>query len=54
MIVPMTSANRMAPTARAMPISAPRTLAVTTTAMILMAGPEYRKAIAAPRPAPRL
>ena len=42
-----------APTALAIPISNPRTLAVSTIASTFMAGPEYRNAIAGPKPAPR-
>jgi hypothetical protein len=42
----------MAPTARAMPNSGPRIRAVSTMASTLMAGPEYRNAMAGPSPAP--
>jgi hypothetical protein len=48
----MTMANETAPTARAIPSGAPSTLAVMTIASTLIAGPEYRKAVAGPRPAP--
>ena len=49
---PITTLKATAPTARAMPIEAPSTLAVMTIASTLIAGPEYRKAVAGPRPAP--
>jgi hypothetical protein len=48
----MTRAKTTAPSARAIPISTPSTLAVSTMASTLMAGPEYRNADAGPRPAP--
>ena len=51
---PMTMANVTAPIIRASPISRPRIRAVRIIERILMAGPEYRNAIAGPRPAPRL
>jgi len=41
-----------APTARATPISSPSTRAVKMIASTLMAGPEYKKAVAGPNPAP--
>jgi len=47
-------AKPIAPTARAMPNSVPRMRAVRMMARTLMAGPEYRNAVAGPRPAPRL
>jgi len=40
------------PTIRATPRSKPNTRAVRKIAMTLMAGPEYKKAEAGPRPAP--
>jgi len=40
--------------ARATPNSNPSTRAVSTTASTLIAGPEYRKAVAGPNPAPRI
>ena len=47
-------ANTMAPMARATPNSHPNTRAVRIMASILMAGPEYKNAVAGPRPAPLL
>ncbi len=47
-------AKMTAPTARASPSCQPRILAVNTTASTLMAGPEYRNAVAGPIPAPRV
>ena len=44
----------MAPIVLATPISKPSILAVRIIARILIAGPEYKKAIAGPKPAPRL
>jgi hypothetical protein len=52
MRAPTTSAKSTALTARAAPSLAPRTLAVSTMASTLMAGPEYRNAMAGPSPAP--
>ena len=52
MIRPMTIAMLTAATALAMPRSRPRTRAVRMIAMRLMAGPEKRKAVAGPIPAP--
>ena len=49
----MITLKTMAPTARARPSSGPRIRAVSTMAKILMAGPEYKNAIAGPNPAPR-
>ena len=49
---PMTTAIVIAAIALAIPISSPRTLAVRTIAYKLMAGPEKRKAVAGPIPAP--
>ena len=43
-----------APMTRASPILYPNTLAVKIIARILMAGPEKRKVVAGPIPAPRL
>ena len=43
-----------APIVHAIPISAPRILAVKMMAKILIAGPEYKNAIAGPSPAPLL
>jgi uncharacterized protein with PQ loop repeat len=43
-----------APMTRASPILYPNTLAVKIIARILMAGPENRKVVAGPIPAPRL
>jgi hypothetical protein len=40
MMAPITNANKITPTARTNPSSAPNTLAVTTKAMILIEGPE--------------
>jgi len=51
---PITMLKTTAPTVRARPISNPRILAVSIIAKILIAGPEYKKAIAGPNPAPRL
>ena len=42
-----------APTALAIPRVTPRTRAVSTIASTFIAGPEYRKAVAGPNPAPR-
>ena len=39
---------------RARPISKPKMRAVKMMARILMAGPEYKKAMAGPKPAPLL
>ena len=52
MINPIITLNNTAPITRATPISNPKILAVRIIAKILMAGPEYRKAIAGPKPAP--
>ena len=52
MIRPMTTAMITAATALAMPRSRPRTLAVRMMAMRFIAGPEKRKAVAGPMPAP--
>ena len=49
---PMTTENSTAPRARASPSLQPSTLAVRTMASTLIAGPEYRKAVAGPMPAP--
>ena len=49
---PITTLKTTAPTVRAMPISRPRIRAVNAMASTLMAGPEYRKAVAGPMPAP--
>ncbi len=51
---PTTMLNATAPTARATPSSMPSTRAVRMIARTLIAGPEYRNAVAGPRPAPRL
>ena len=51
---PVTTAKATAPMARARPSCHPRILAVSAMARTLMAGPEYRKAVAGPIPAPRL
>jgi L-ribulose-5-phosphate 3-epimerase UlaE len=51
-IRPMTTAMDTAAIALAIPISKPRTLAVRTMARRFMAGPEKRKAVAGPIPAP--
>lgn len=51
---PMITENTMAPTMRAIPISTPNIRAVKMIDKILIAGPEYRKAMAGPSPAPRL
>ncbi|ODA43522.1 hypothetical protein THER_1764 [Thermodesulfovibrio sp. N1] len=48
----MITLKSTAPTALAIPISHPRTLAVKIIANTLIAGPEYKKAIAGPSPAP--
>src|SRR5665647_70784 len=50
----MTTLKVTAPTVLATPISKPSILAVRMIARILIAGPEYKNAIAGPRPAPRL
>ena len=52
MIRPMTIAMDTAAIALAIPISKPRTLAVSTMARRFIAGPEKRKAVAGPIPAP--
>ena len=52
MIRPMTTAMLTAATALASPRSNPRTRAVRMMAMRFMAGPEKRKAVAGPIPAP--
>ncbi|VVB68856.1 Uncharacterised protein [uncultured archaeon] len=52
MIRPMTTAIKIAATALAMPRSRPSTRAVRTMASRLMAGPENKKAVAGPMPAP--
>ena len=52
MIRPMTTAIDTAATALAIPRSKPRTRAVRIMAMRLIAGPEKRKAVAGPIPAP--
>ena len=49
---PTTSAKSTAPTALAAPSLAPSTLEVRTIASTLIAGPEYRNAVAGPSPAP--
>jgi hypothetical protein len=51
---PVTTAKTTAPITRATPISNPRMRAVRIMARILIAGPEYRNAMAGPRPAPLL
>jgi len=50
----MTIEKTTAPTALAMPSSSPRILAVIIIASTFIAGPEYKNAIAGPKPAPRL
>jgi hypothetical protein len=52
MIRPITIAIDTAATALAIPKSRPRTLAVRIMARRLIAGPEKRKAVAGPIPAP--
>ena len=54
MAEPIITAKTTAPTIRAIPISKPSILAVRIIANMFMAGPEYKKAIAGPKPAPRL
>ena len=49
---PVSTAKTTAPIALANPNSQPKILAVSTMARTLMAGPEYRKAVAGPIPAP--
>ncbi len=51
---PITIDIRIAATARARPMSYPSTCAVRTIARMFIAGPENRKAVAGPMPAPRL
>jgi len=52
MVKPITMLKTMAPIARAMPSDGPSTAAVSTIASTLIAGPEYRNAVAGPNPAP--
>ncbi len=54
MLKPITKDIKTAHTALAIPISRPRTLAVRTMANRLIAGPEYKNAVAGPIPAPLL
>src|SRR4030043_1035653 len=54
MIEPIIMLKETAPIVRATPISKPRMRAVSIIASILIAGPEYKKAIAGPSPAPLL
>ena len=51
-IAPITNAKPTAPNALANPISQPRIFAVRMMAKALIAGPEYKNAVAGPRPAP--
>ncbi len=53
-INPIITLNKTAPITRATPSSNPRMRAVKIIARIFIAGPEYKKAIAGPRPAPLL
>ncbi len=46
------NANKIAPIALARPNFQPNTLAVNTIARTLIAGPEYKNAVAGPMPAP--
>ena len=52
MTKPITILKRIAPTARATPMSSPRMRAVRMIASTLIAGPEYRNVHAGPSPAP--
>ena len=54
MINPIIILNETAPITLAIPSSSPNILAVSMIAKILVAGPEYKNAIAGPNPAPRL
>ena len=54
MTEPITMAKTIAPIILAIPISNPNILAVRMMARIFIAGPEYKNAMAGPRPAPRL
>ena len=54
MINPMITLNTTAPMILAIPSSNPSILAVSMIARMLMAGPEYKNAMAGPNPAPRL
>jgi len=49
---PIMTLNKTAPIALASPNCQPRILAVSIIAKTLIAGPEYKNAIAGPRPAP--
>jgi hypothetical protein len=51
---PITILKIIAPTARAIPSLSPSILAVKIIARTLIAGPEYKKAVAGPNPAPIL
>ena len=54
MASPMITEKLTAPTTRAIPMSIPKMRAVRMIDKILIAGPEYRNAMAGPNPAPRL